>query len=198
IDAVNTFLPELKEAIRSDPTVGEIARIAIIAFGEGARSELALCDLAYADLPTLRAEGAYTDFTAAFDVTKREIEDEIRGLGRGTKFHRPVVFFISDGQFNPPASAPSDWNGAHDALVDKNWKFRPEIVAFGFGEANQSEIQRIATRHAFFANDDDPVAAVREIMKTIIGTIKVTTRSLREDQGGLIVRPSDPNRFTVL
>jgi uncharacterized protein YegL len=197
IEEVNKQLPELKEAIKGDPTVGEIARVGLITFGQDARVALSLCDVAYADLPNLRADSPYTDFGAAFTLARREIEDDIRALGRGTRFHKPVIFFLSDGQYNPPRS--DSWQPAYKDLTDKEWKFNPEIVAIGFGQADQEEIQRIATTHAFFATDTDPAAAVSEIMQTIIGSIKVTSRSLRSgDAGGLIVQPSDPNKFHTL
>lgn len=194
IEAVNSQLPSLKQAVKDDPTVGEIARLGLMSFGSGARTELPLCDLQFADLPILSANGTQTDFGAAFTLARSQIEAEIRSLGRGTRFHRPVVFFLSDGHYN----ATGDWRPAYRALTSSEWKFRPEIVAFGFGEANQEEIRSIATRHAFFANETDPAAAVREIMQTIIGSIKVTSHSLHGGSDGGLDVPVDQNRYTIL
>jgi uncharacterized protein YegL len=194
IAAVNEELPKLRDAVKDDPTIGEIARLGVISFGDTARSELPLSDIQFADIPRLDATGPSTDFGSAFELARPQIEAEIRALGRGSRFHRPVMFFLSDGHHN----VSQDWRPKHQQLVDEGWKFRPEIVAFGFGQANEDEIRAVATRHAFFAKDTNPTAAVREILHTVIGSIRVTSRSLRGgDTGGLEV-PADPNKFTEL
>ncbi len=192
MQAVNKSLPELKDAVRSDPTIGEIARIGIISFSDSARLALPLSDLLYADVPSLVAGGG-TNFAAAFRVARSEIESAIRGLGKGTKFYRPVVFFLSDGEH----MASEDWTGPLHDLTDRGWRFNPEIVAFGFGEANAETLRRIATRYAFMAKDGNPADQVREIISTLIGSLRTTSRSLQSGDGGLIVEP-DPNKFTPL
>jgi uncharacterized protein YegL len=193
IQAVNGALPRLKQVIQSDPAVGEIARIGVVTFSDSARLVLPLCDIAYADPPVLRTENM-TNFAAAFRVTRAELEAGIRGLGKGTRFHKPVVFFMSDGYHN----ANEPWAGAHMELTNREWKFCPEIVVFGFGEANAEELQRIATRYAFMAKHDDPAEQVREIFATLIRSIRTTSQSLQSGAaGGLIVQP-DPNKFTPL
>ena len=194
IGAVNHTLPELKQLILDDPTVGEIARIAIVTFATGAELALPLCDLADVDLPRLSASGA-TNYTDAFATARRQLEDGVRSLGKGTRFHTPVIFFMSDGQ----PTTGGDWSGALAALTDPGWKFRPEIVAFGFGAADPDTLTRVATRHALLATDAPPAEQAKDILHTIIGSIRTTSTSLRTDQtgGGLIVE-ADPNRFTPL
>jgi uncharacterized protein YegL len=192
IDAVNRSLPELKDAIESDPTVGEIARVGVITFSDDARLALPLCDLMHADLPVLRPENG-TNFAEAFRTARIEIETGLRDLGKGTKFYRPVVFFLSDGE----NVAPDDWTWPLRELTDRSWKFSPEIVTFGFGNARPETLGKIATRHAFMARNGNPADQVREIISTLIGSIKSTSGSLQSGQGGLIVEP-DPNKFTPL
>lgn len=195
IAAVNDELPKLRDLVREDPTVGEIARVGVISFGEKAQTELPLSDIQFAEIPRLDATGSRTDFGSAFELARSQIESEIRALGRGARFNRPVVFFLSDGHHNVAA----DWRPHHQQLVDEGWKYCPEIVAFGFGQADENEIRAVATRHAFFAKDGDPTSAVREIFHTVIGSIKVTSRSLAPGgvAGGLGV-PVDPEKFTEL
>jgi uncharacterized protein YegL len=192
IEALNDALPGLQKAIRDDPTVGEIARIGIITFSDKARTVLPLCDLFYAEVPELRCEGM-TNFAEAFRVARREIENGIRALGKGTRFHTPVVFFLSDGAH----TAGEDWIGPLQDLTDRGWKFRPEIVAFGFGDAAAEELRKIASRYAFMANGADTAGQVREIISTLIGSVKTTSTSLRSGDGGLLVEP-DPKKFTPL
>jgi uncharacterized protein YegL len=88
IDAVNRALPELREMIGDDPQVGEIARVSIITFSDTARSVLPLCDVNQMTMPMLAPE-AGTNFAAAFRVARQQIEDEIRGLGKGTGSTNP-------------------------------------------------------------------------------------------------------------
>ena len=192
MNAVNQALPEMKMAIADDPSVGEIARLGIMTFSDTARSVLPLCDLLYADIPKLTEEGG-TNFAEAFRVAKSQIESGVRGLGKGTRFHRPVVFFLSDGFHN----SADDWTVPLKELVDRSWKFSPEIVTFGFAQADADQLAKISTRYAFLASSVDPASAVKEILSTLISSIKTTSGSLKSGDGGLIVR-ADPNQFTVL
>jgi uncharacterized protein YegL len=93
------------------------------------------------------------------------------------------VFFMSDGEH----VAAEDWRPALDALRDPSWKYAPEVVAFGFGDANATTLQRIATRFAFLTKDADPATQVREIIRALIGSIRTTSRSFRDpsQQDGL-------------
>jgi len=194
ITAVNEELPKIRDVVKDDPTVGEIARVGVMSFGPSAMTELPLSDIQFADIPRLNANGSSTDFGAGFELARSQIESEIRALGRGTRFHRPVIFFLSDGHHNVSA----EWRPKHRKLLDENWKFRPEIVAFGFGDANENEIRAVATTHAFFAKDRDPASAVREILQTIISSIRVTSRSLRGGVAGGLEVPVDSDKFTEL
>jgi uncharacterized protein YegL len=194
MNAVNLALPQLKQAIASDPASGEIARIGIVTFSDGARVVLPLSDLLHVQMPALRA-GGLTNFAAAFRMIRMEIEGGIRSLGRGTRFHKPVVFFVSDGQ----DVAGENWPQALRELTDREFKFAPEIVTFGFGGADPQVLGQISTRYAFMAKDTDPAAAVREIISTLIASIKTTSGSLAGagHQSGLLVQPN-PDQFTAL
>lgn len=193
IEAVNLALPELKQVIQRDPTAGEIARIGVLTFSDSARVVLPLSDLHHVDMPSLSPEGG-TNFAAAFRAAKLEIERGIRGIGKGTRFHKPVAFFVSDGQH----MARENWEQELKELTDRSFKFAPEIVTFGFGDANPRVLGQISTRHAFMAKTTDPVSAVREIIATLIASIKTTSRSFAGvGDGQLLVQP-DPNKFTPL
>lgn len=175
IEAVNAALPELKTEMLSNPTVGEIARVAVLTFSDEGRTVVPLCDLADADIPEITAEGG-TNFAAGFRELKQAIDSGMAALPKGTPVYRPVAFFMSDGEH----VAREDWQAAHDQLRDKSWKFAPEVVAFGFGNANREVIRRVATRFSFEAKDQDPVVQVREIMNALIGSIRTTSTSFRD------------------
>jgi uncharacterized protein YegL len=175
IEAVNAALPALKMEMLSNPTVGEIARVSIVTFSDEGRTVVPLCDLASADIPEIMIEGG-TNFASGFRALKKAIESGMASLPKGTPVYRPVVFFMSDGEH----VAREDWTAALDALRDKSWKYAPEIVSFGFGEANTEAIRRVATRYSFKTKDADPVVQVREIMNALIGSIRTTSTSFRD------------------
>jgi uncharacterized protein YegL len=177
IEALNDALPSLKKEMLSNPTVGEIARVAIVTFSDVGRTVVPLSDLAEVDLPELMVEGG-TNFAAAFRETKNAILSGLGGLPKGTPIYRPVVFFMSDGEHQ----APGDWRGALNELRDRSWKFAPEVVVFGFGEAkkNTDALREIATRFSFLTADADPALQVREIVNALIGSIRTTSTSFRD------------------
>ncbi len=194
IGAMNRSMPGLKEAIERDPTAGEMARISVITFSDTARTVLPLCDLQYADIPPVAPE-AGTNFAAAFQYTRQEIENGLCGLGKGTRFYTPIVFFMSDGDDN----SGLDWRNALHALTDRSWKFRPEIVTFGFADARPEQLAAISTKFAFIANNgSNPAEQVKEIIKALIGSIKVTSQSARSGGQPELTVPADPNTFTQL
>lgn len=194
IEAVNEALPALKTEMLSNPTVGEIARVAVLTFSDEGRIVVPLCDLANADIPEIMVEGG-TNFAAGFRELRKAIDSGMASLPKGTPVYRPVVFFMSDGEH----VAREDWKAALDELRDKSWKFAPEVVAFGFGDANREVIRRVASNYSFLAKDQDPVVQVREIMNALIGSIRTTSTSFRDPsqaEGLHIEAPSE--HFTPL
>ena len=175
IEAVNKALPELKAEMQSNPTVGEIARVGLVTFSDEARVVIPLTDLAYAQIPEVMVEGG-TNFGAAFRGLRSAVDSGMGSLPKGTPVYRPVAFFMSDGAHQ----AREDWSKAMELVRDPNWKFRPEIVAFGFGDVNADSLRRIATRYSFLAKDQDPATQVREIMQALIGSIRTTSTSFRD------------------
>lgn len=175
LEALNQSLPALKKEMLSNPTVGEIARVAVVTFSDEGRTVVPLTDLAEAELPELMVEGG-TNFAAAFTEAKNAIISGLGSLPKGTPIYRPVVFFMSDGDH----MGHGDWTAALDALRDPSWRFAPEVVAFGLGEANSENMRRIATRFAFMAKDVPPEIQVREIINALLGSIRTTSTSFRD------------------
>ena len=172
IDAVNKVLPELQQVILDNPGTGEIARVALVTFSDTAECVLPLSDLKYATLPVLQPQSG-TNFAPGLRTARQALVDGITGLGRGTRFHRPVVFFISDGEH----IAAEDWAPAFRQLASREDKFGAEVVSFGFGQANRDVITQVSTRHAFFAAEQDPAKAVEDILHTVIRSIQTTSSS---------------------
>lgn len=194
IEAVNKALPDIQNEMRTNPMVGEIARVGLTTFSDESRVVIPLCDLADAHLPELMVEGG-TNFAAAFRGMRQAIETGMTSLPKGTPVYRPVVFFMSDGAHQ----AREEWTEPLKKLRDSSWKFAPEVVSFGFGDSHQESLRKIATRFAFVAKDQDPVTQVREIMNAIIGSIRTTSTSLADPskaQGLYLDTPTE--HFTPL
>jgi len=199
IPVLNEGLQKIKQALKNAPIVAEKARLGVIIFADEARTVLPLCDLQYADMPPLKEEGSGTNFAKAFRVTRHEIEAQISSLGKGYPFHTPVVYFLTDGEHN----ASDDWTKPHEQLTSREWKFYPQIVAFGFRDAKREDLQSIGTAHVLLAKDGSPADQLEAILNTIIGSIKFTSLSLhaadtgQATEGGLGV-PIDHTKFISL
>lgn len=181
IEAVNQVLPELQRTILDDPSTGEVARLTLVAFESTAHIALPLSDLHETRIPFLQAGGA-TNFHDAFTQARLALENGIRGLGKGTRFYRPVVFFLSDG-----GNTGADWRPAWEQLVSPDSKYGAQVVSFGMGAADRQTISAVSTRYAFFAGDADPATAVRDILATVVGSIKTTTSSFASGAPALTV-----------
>jgi uncharacterized protein YegL len=177
IEAVNNAIPDLKKEMLANPMTGEIARVGVVTFSDEGRTLIPLCDLADVTIPEIMIEGG-TDFYAGFKEVKQAIETGLRSLPKGTPFYRPVVFFMSDGAHQ--SRVHPDWSQAYRELTDRTWKLAPEIVAFGFGDAQADTLSKVATRYAFMSKDSDPATQVREIMHALLSSIRTASASFRD------------------
>jgi uncharacterized protein YegL len=193
LSEINKALPEMQQAIIDDPTTGEVARIAVVTFSDSAACVLPMCDMAQAQLPILTVQGG-TNFTEGLRVARETIVSGIQAYPRGTSYHQPVVFFLSDGEHN----AYQHWGGEFARLTAKEDKYGAQVVSFGFGEANRDVIAQVSTGNAFFSRDIDPAVAVREILHTILRSIRMTSSSLRSGIAAGLAVPTDPDHFTAL
>jgi uncharacterized protein YegL len=173
IEAVNACLPELQKMVRDDPTVGELARIGIVAFDNTARRVLEMSDIQYVKMPSLSASGG-TSYGEALCEAKTFIETSVRALGNGRQFYRPILFFISDGA---PSDAKTLWGPAAQALHDRG-KYSPHVVAFGMGDqVDMAVLAEVSPQFAFKAKNEDLVAATRGVFEKIVSSVKLTSRS---------------------
>ncbi|WNI16104.1 vWA domain-containing protein [Actinacidiphila sp. ITFR-21] len=193
LTAVNAALREIKQVILDDPATGEIARLAVVTFSDRAEVVLPLTDLQYANPPQLAPQGG-TNFAEGLRVARQCLREGISGLGKGARYHRPVVFFVSDGEHN----AQDDWTVPFKELTARADKYGAEVVSFGFGQANQRVIKEVSTRFSFFAKDTDPAAAVREILKTVLMSIRTTSGSFASATGGMLSVPHNSAALTPL
>ena len=169
IDAINNSLPELHDAVASDPLVNDKTRISMIAFSDDAELLVPLTPAAdIENLPGVAERGA-TNYKAAFELLQSQISSDIASLkSNGYQVLRPAVFFISDGE-----PTYDGWQQSHKNLTDKSSNpHAPNIIAFGVDQAEAQTMAQVGTVACFLAEDNaNPGAALKEIIKTIADSI---------------------------
>ncbi len=198
IQSVNEQMPLLRASVGEDPAVAEVIRLGIVTFSDVARSVLPLCDLSLVEaVPEVSAQGR-TSYAAVFDHLRQVIEDDYqKSRAAGDRWYRPAVIFVSDGR---PTDDPERWRAALERLTDPAWKRRPNILAFGFGEAD-SEILAAVTSHlpnrAFIAAEgSEPAKVVPELLAGLIQSIVSSSASVYDGEAQL-VPPDLPSMHAI-
>ncbi|MEV6209630.1 vWA domain-containing protein [Kitasatospora sp. NPDC051914] len=179
IDVLNDALVALHSEISTNPTIADKTRFALIGFSDDAKELQPLVDLGEVTaLPRLQA-GGFTSFGSAFRVLRSAIERDVPALkAQGHDVYRPVVFFLSDG-------VPTDggWELGYDELLGS--AYRPHIIAFGIGTADQSVIGHVATFKAFMQQDDNvkPAEALKEFAGSLTRSIVRSASGARAGEG---------------
>ncbi|MFE9662984.1 MULTISPECIES: VWA domain-containing protein [unclassified Streptomyces] len=180
LDSINSALPELHREISTNPTVADKTRFCLIGFSNDAKVLQPLVDLSDIDtLPGLAA-GGLTAYGEAFRTLRTCIEADVTTLkAEGHDVYRPVVFFLSDG-----GPTDDDWQQAHKELIDA--RYRPNIIAFGIGEADRATIGHVANFRAFMQQDQSVSAAqaLREFAASLTRSIVRSASSIPADGSG--------------
>lgn len=198
IASVNEQLPRLRSAIGEDPAVAEVIRLGIVTFSDVARSVLPLCDLSLVEaVPEVGVEGR-TSYAAAFDHLRRVIEEDYHnGRAAGDRWYRPAVIFISDGRPTDDAAA---WKASLDRLSDPGWKRRPNVLAFGFGDADPAVLAAVTSskpNRAFLAAEGaEPAKVIPDLLAGLIQSIVNSSASVYEGEARL-VPPDVPNMTAI-
>lgn len=193
LDALNEGLGQLHAAVGSDPAVAEATRLCLIGFSGEAEVLQPLCRPGDAIGPVGLTMRAATNFGAAFTLLRERIASDVAELKAGAhQVYRPAVFFLSDGHPTDPAI----WPAAYERLVDPDWPPRPNIIAFGIGDADPATIGRIGTFQAFMSQGGvSPADALH-------GFARALTTSVVRSGGGdgdLVLRvPTQVSGFTAL
>lgn len=188
IDSVNRQMPLLRASVGEDPAVAEVIRLGIVTFSDVAHSVLPLSDLSLVEaVPEVSAQGR-TSYAAAFDHLRQVIEDDYnKSRASGDRWYRPAVIFISDGR---PTDEPERWRAALERLSDPNWKRRPNILAFGFGDADPAVLAAVSgskPNRAFIASEGaEPAEVVPELLAGLIQSIVSSSTSVYEGSAQLV------------
>jgi uncharacterized protein YegL len=198
IESVNEQMPLLRATVGEDPAVAEVIRLAVVTFSDVARSVLPLSDLSLVEaVPRVSAQGR-TSYAAAFDHLRATIEDDYqRSRATGDRWYRPAVIFISDGR---PTDEPERWREAHQRLVDPAWKRRPNILAFGFGDADPEVLAMVTEgkpNRAFIAEAGaEPARVVPQLLAGLIQSIVSSSASVYE--GDARLQPPEVPSMTAI
>jgi uncharacterized protein YegL len=188
IDSVNDQLPLLRTAIGEDPAIAEVIRFGVVTFSDVAHTVVPLCDLSLVEaVPELVTQGR-TSYAAAFDHLRQVIESDYhQSRSGGDRWYRPAVIFISDGR---PTDDTERWRAAHQRLTDPGWKRRPNILAFGFGDADPDVLAVVSERkpnRAFIAQPGaQPSKVVPELMAGLIQSIVSSSASVYTGEAQLV------------
>jgi uncharacterized protein YegL len=187
VDALNESLQVLRRAVGDDPVVAARSRFCLIGFSESPKVLLPLSRLsAVSEISGLVAPAA-TNFGAVFRFLRDTIGRDVDLLEKQShRVRRPVVFFLSDGQPTDPAT----WPAAFAALTDPSWNARPDLVAFGIGDADPATIGRIGTFRAFVGQSGaSPDTVMHGFMRALIVSIVRSVGASRD--GGCVLRVPD-------
>ncbi|MGH9122236.1 MAG: vWA domain-containing protein [Acidimicrobiales bacterium] len=188
IDGVNAQLPLLRKSIGQDPAIAEVIRLGVVTFSDVAHTLLPVCDLSLVEeMPEVAAEGR-TSYAAAFDHLRQLIESDYQASRvSGDRWYRPAVIFISDGR---PTDDAERWRGAHHRLTDPAWKRHPNILAFGFGDADPAvlaEVGESKPNRAFIASEGaEPARVIPELMSGLVMSIVSSSASVHNGEAQLI------------
>jgi uncharacterized protein YegL len=133
------------------PVIADRVRFGLVSFSGEAEVALPLCDVGLLDdIPTLAPRGL-TSYGAAFELMRTTIESDVAQLvADGYRVFRPTVFFLTDGR---PTDAARDWRSALRRMIDPDFPHRPNVVAFGLGDAPSEILTEVATVAAYTAAD---------------------------------------------
>jgi uncharacterized protein YegL len=198
IHTANQLLPEVIQAVTKDSSTADVVRLGMIDFSDTAQVVLRLGDLRDINsIPQLTERGA-TSYAAAFRMLRQEIERDVAQLKVDNfRVYRPVVFFITDGM---PTDDAATLSAAFAELTDASFKFRPNIIPFGVGNATKAEVDpwifpktgEKQMRSYVTVEGADPAKAITEIGHMLVSSIVSSAGSVSAaGSAGAFVLPDD-------
>lgn len=198
IAAVNQGLVDLRDEVAKHPLIGKKVRFGIITFADTAETRLELSELSEdLVLPTLAPRGRGTSYASALEALRQTIPADVALLkGSGYQVHRPSVFFLSDGQ---PTDKSDKWRARLDELKDPGFRERPNVLAFGVGDAEPEVIRELASspRYGFMMTSGASTAgAIAEFAASMLNSMVVSAERL--DRGEQTIEFEKPEGFVQL
>ncbi|MGW4716782.1 vWA domain-containing protein [Nocardia sp. NPDC004260] len=186
---LNAGLSSLLDTLQGESMAAAKVRFCVLGFSDTAVCYLEPTDLRNLEaMPELRARGS-TSFAAAFAELTNRIPRDIAALkSAGYLVNRPAVFFLTDGAPNPGEG----WEAEHARLT--RFAARPNILAFGIGQADANVIRRVATnpQYAFItAAGTDTGVAISKFITALTQSVINSGQALATGQATLQVEKPD-------
>ena len=185
IGDLNQGLTSLLDAMAKQTMASAKVRFSVIGFSDTASCRLPMSHLRDVnEMPKLSAYNT-TSYVAAFQHLRKQIPIDVAALiAAGNQVHRPAVFFLTDGLPNE-----EDWPGALAELKSPEFRERPNILAFGVGNADPETIVRIATsaEYAYQAAEGaDTGRAIARVCESLTRSIVNSGNALASGKAELV------------
>ena len=141
LEAAQAELARLWAAARADQRLADRCHLGVVTFDEQARVVAPLTPVERLDRsPRLAATRPATNYEAAFRLVRRQLDRDLAALrSAGRTPLRPLVVLVTDGR-----PTRGHWPPAHAALVGPACPDSADVVAFGFGDASELAVRRLA------------------------------------------------------
>jgi uncharacterized protein YegL len=173
---LNRAVAELIKSIKEDPVVDGMVMLSVISFGTDAGVDIPLGYASETASRPLPMRGG-TNYGAALRMYGEAVAADYKRLkSNGSRFFRPCVFFLTDGR--PGDAWEQVFNEVirYDPATQVGNKMYPTIVAYGFGEAVEAVLRKLAYPNfgpdgkkgrAFIARSTDVPALLKSIADAI-------------------------------
>ncbi len=187
IETINRELPLLQASMSVEPMLAEVCQLSLVTFDVMARVHTPLTDVSTMTFTHLKAEGKRTNYAGPFTMLRWVISKDLYHLFlNGRRPYRPAVFFLSDGLHNTSA----DWTIPFANLTDRSAFFAaPNVIAFGFGSAQEENIKSIGTKAAYLPEDGSPSANLEAFMKFLLSSLALSMTNAHADEDDPLVIP---------
>jgi uncharacterized protein YegL len=198
IDLINRYLPEMVATLTAIPEARERAAVGLVSFSQKAKIERRILPLGSGfDVPDFKADGR-TSYAAPLKELRSMIANDLPKLG--SRGHRPIVFFITDG--NPNVEEPSEWRAARANLLGDGFRLRPKLVTLGCGDIDRSTLEALASDPRLAEWEKGPTTeALEAILDSVEGTITGFTggkaRKIAQSGDGLVARIYEFDQYDI-
>ena len=198
IAAVNQGLVDLRDEVAKHPLIGKKVRFGIITFADTAETRLELSELSEdLVLPTLAPRGRGTSYASALEALRQTIPADVALLkSSGYQVHRPSVFFLSDGQ---PTDKAERWRARLEQLKDPGFRERPNVLAFGVGDADPEVGRELASSPSYgfmMTSGASTAGAIAEFAASMLNSMVASAERL--DRGEQTIEFEKPEGFVQL
>lgn len=193
---LNLGLTSLLDELHKDTMAAAKVRISILSFSDTVITHVNMVDMRTIEhLPQVASRGG-TSYVAAFEDLRSRIDGDVNQLrSDGYGVYRPAVFFLSDGN---PTDLDVQWRGALAQLRDEQFRRRPNIVAFGIGQADPATIVQVATKPEWAwqaARGTDTGKALAEFFRALTQSVVSSAHAIGAGQTEL--QMERPEGFTM-